>query len=136
MRRVLALLCLPLSAVVLAGCGNTVSTAGFSGEKHEVAQTISNLQAYATDAEQSKVCDRILAAALVSRLGGEKGCEAAIKSQLAQVDSLEASVESVQLGADGKSATARVKSIHEGKKAASSVALVKEDGEWRISGVG
>jgi hypothetical protein len=136
MRRPIVLLGLPLSTLALAACGTTVSTAGFKGQEHEVAQTVSNLQADATAGEQSKVCAEDLAATLVAKLGGKSGCEAAIKSQLAQVDSLEASVESVAIAAGGKTATAQVKSIHEGKSRASAVALVREDGKWRISGVG
>ncbi len=136
MRRLLALLCLPLSAVTLAACGSTATTAGFKGEKHEVAQTISNLQADATAAEQKKICANDLAAALVRRLDGSKGCEAAIKSQLAEVDNLEATIQSVELGGSGKTATAQVKSVREGKTAISTVSLVKEGGKWKISGVG
>jgi hypothetical protein len=134
MRRPFALLCLPLSALALAACGTTVSTAGFKGQQHEVAQTISNFQADATAAEQNKICAKDLAAVLVTRLGGAKRCEAAIKSQLAEVDSLEASVLSVQIAANGTTATAQVKSIHEGKRRPSSVALVNEGGKWKISG--
>jgi|SRR5271166_7195339 len=134
MRRPLALLCLPVSTLALAACGTTVSTAGFKGAQHEVAQTISNLQADATAGEQAKICANDLAAALVQKLGGKKGCEAAIKSQLAQVDSLEASVESVTVAIDGKTATAQVKSIREGKSRPSSVSLVAEGGKWKISG--
>jgi hypothetical protein len=136
MRRRFALLCLPLSALALAACGSTVSTAGFTGERHEAAQTIANLQSAATAAEEKKICADDLAAALVTRLGGAKGCEAAIKSQLAEVDNLEASVESVDVAAGGRTATARVKSIHEGKNATSAVSLVKEGGKWKISGAG
>jgi hypothetical protein len=136
MRRRSALFCLPLSALVCAACGSTVSTAGFTGEKHAVAQTISNLQADATAAEDKKICANDLAVAIVTRLGGAKGCEAAIKSQLTEVDNLEASVQSVQVAAGGKTATAQVKSIHEGKNATSSVSLVKEGGKWKISGAG
>lgn len=136
MRRKLALLCLPLSAVALAACGSTTTTAGFSGEKHAVAQTIANLQSDATAAEPKKICANDIAAALVTRLGGPKRCEAAIKSQLTEVDSLEATIESVQLAAGGKSATAQVKSIHEGKSATSPLSLVKEGDKWKISGSG
>jgi hypothetical protein len=134
MRRTLVLLGLPLSTLALAACGTTVSTAGFKGPAHEVAQTVSNLQADATAGEQGKVCADDLAAALVTKLGGTKGCEAAIKSQLAQVDSLETSVESVTVATDGRSATATVKSIHEGKSRPSGVSLVREGGKWKISG--
>lgn len=137
MRRLLALLCLPLSALALAACGaTTVSTSGFKGQQHEVAQTISNLQADATAGEQSKICANDLAAALVRKLGGAKRCETAIKHQLAEVDSLEASVQSVTVAAAGRGATAQVKSIHEGKSRTSAVSLVEEGGKWKISGVG
>ncbi len=112
------------------------TTAPFKGEKHEVAQTIANLQSDATAAEQKKICANDLAAAAVTRLGGTKRCEAAIKSQLAEVDNLEATVKSVDVTAVGKAASAQVKSIHEGKTATSTVSLVKERGKWKISGVG
>src|SRR5271167_576334 len=132
MRRALVLLCLSVSTLVLAACGTTaVSTAGFKGQQHEVAQTISNLQADATAAEQKKVCANDLAAALVEKLGGTKGCEAAIKSQLTEVDNLEASVQSVTVAPDGKTATSQVKSIHEGKSRFSGVSLVEEGGKWK-----
>jgi len=135
-RRPLALLCLPLSALALTACGSAVSTAGFKGVAQEVAQTVSDFQADATAGEQKKICAEDLAAADVSRLGGVKGCEAAIKSQLAEVDSLEVTVHSVEVGPAGTSATADVESIHEGKKAFSTLSLVKEGGKWRISGAG
>ena len=134
-KRTPALLCLPLCALALAACASAVSTAAFKGEQQKVAQTIANLQADATAAEQKKICANDLAAAVVTRLGGTTGCEAAIKSQLTEVDSLEASVESVKVASDGKSATATVKSIHEGKGAPSTVSLVKEGGKWKISGL-
>ncbi len=136
MHRPLALLCLPLSALALTGCGNTVSTASFKGAQREVAQTIADFQAAATAGEEKKICTEDLAAPVVARLGGTKRCEAAIKSQLTEVDSLEALVESVTLGPGGRTATAQVKSVHEGKKATSAVVLVDEGGKWKISGLG
>jgi hypothetical protein len=135
MRRPLALFCLPLSAVALAACGSTVSVAAFKGEQHEAAQTIANLQADATAAEPKKICADDLAGAVVTRLGGAKACETAIKNQLAEVDSLEVSVKSVHVAAGSTTATAQVTSIHEGKRAASTVSLVKERGKWKISGL-
>jgi hypothetical protein len=137
-RRLPVPLCGSLLALSLSACASTgVSTAAFKGEQHEVAQTISNLQADATAGDEKKVCARDVASSIVARLGGTKGCEAAIKSQLTEVDSLEVSVQSVRLGAAGsKTASARVKSIQAGKSKPSAVSLVKEDGKWKISGVG
>lgn len=136
MHRPFALLWVPLSALALASCGSTVSTASFKGAQREVAQTIANFQAAATSAEEKKICTEDLAAPLVARLGGTKGCEAAIKSQLTAVDSLEVSVESVTLATGGRTAAAQVKSVHEGKKATSTLALADEGGKWKIAGLG
>jgi copper chaperone CopZ len=133
---VLALVCLPLSAFALTGCGSTTTTAGFTGVKHEVAQTIANLQNDATSAEPKKICANELASPLVTRLGGTSGCEKAIKNQLAEVDSLETSIKSVDVAAGGNTASAQVSSIREGKTLTSTVSLVKEAGKWKISGVG
>ncbi len=135
MRRRCAVLCLLCSALALAACGTTSTTVGFKGAQHEAAQTIANLQSAATASEPKKICAEDLATALVTRLGGAKRCEAAIKSQLAEVDNLEVSVQSVQVAADGRTATAEVKSIHEGKSRPSALALLKEGGKWKISGL-
>ncbi len=127
---------MPLSALALSACASTVSTASFKGQQHEVAQTISNLQADGTAGEQKKICADDLAGAVVSRLGGTKGCEEAIKKQLAEIDSLEVSVQSVKLASTGTSATAAVRSIYEGKTRPSTISLVKEAGKWKIAGLG
>jgi hypothetical protein len=135
MRRPVALLCLPLSALALSACAHTVSTSAFKGAQQQAAQAVANLQSDATAAEQKKICANDLAGPLVARLGGTKGCEKAIKTQLAEIDSLEVTVESVQVASDGTSATAQVKSIHEGKNKPSSVLLVKEDSKWKVAGL-
>ena len=62
------------------------------------------------------------------------GCEAAIIRQLTEVDSLEVTVESVSV--TGTTATATVKSVHEGKKKDSTIALVKEGKLWKVSALG
>jgi hypothetical protein len=117
----------------LAGCGTSTSTSGFSGEKHAVAQTIANLQSDATSGEQKKICANEFAAGVVARLGGQSACERVVKEQLTQISNLETTVESVQIAADGKTATAQVKSIHEGKSRVTAVTLVKEGGSWKVS---
>jgi hypothetical protein len=136
MYRSLALLCAALCALALGACAKTVSTTGFSGAKRDVAQTIANLQADATAREEKKICANDLAAATVARLGAAKGCEKAVKEQLTEVESLEVTVQSVALAKGETAATARVKSIHQGKSRVSAVALVKEGGKWKISAGG
>jgi hypothetical protein len=134
MRRPLTSLCLLLCAPLLAACGTagSTSTTGFTGVKREVAQGIASLQSDAASVEQKKICAEDLAASVVRRLGGTKDCEAAIKRQLDQVDELEVSVESVNVS--GSTATATVKSIHEGKSKLSTVSLVKEGHTWKVAG--
>jgi hypothetical protein len=134
-RRVSGALCIGLLVLGLAACGNSVSTSGFKGEQHAVAEAVSNLQSHATAGEQKKICEEDLAGAVVNRLGGIKGCERAIKNQVAEIDSLEVKVQAITLGAGGKTATARVKSTYAGKSAERTVSLVKEAGKWKVSGV-
>jgi len=122
---------MPLCALAVSACATATTTASFKGTEHAVAQTVVNLQSDATASEQKKVCSQDLAAAVVAGLGGIKGCEAAIKEQLAEIDAPEASVESVQV--NGTTAIAKVKSTFAGKKTLSSVALVEEGGKWKIS---
>jgi hypothetical protein len=132
-KRALALPSVALVALALGACGSTVSTSGFQGEQHEALQAISNLQSDATSAEEKKICADDLAGPVVTRLGGASACEATIKNQLAEVDSLEVNIQSVKI--TGASASASVKSIYSGKTRLHSISLVKEGGKWKVSGL-
>jgi copper chaperone CopZ len=134
MRRALALCCLPIFALLLSACSTNSTTGNFKGAEHNVAQTIGNLQTEVTGGEEKKICGEVLAASVVKALGGTKGCEAAIKTQLSEIDSTEASVESVDVS--GKTATATVKNTIAGKKnQLTKVTLLEEGGKWKISGL-
>lgn len=124
-------LCLLLCAPLLAACGTATSTSSFHGAEHEVAQTLANLQSDATATDQRKVCERDLAASIVAKLGGKSGCEAALKTQLSELDGTELNVVSVHLS--GTTATAKATSVYSGKKKETTVALVHEGGKWKIS---
>jgi hypothetical protein len=128
------LLCAALCAGALAGCSSAVSTSSFTGAEHDVAQVIANLQSDATASDQKKICSELLAESVVKSLGGQQGCEQAFKTQLAEIDNLEANVEKVQITSP-TTATATVEAIHEGKKSLQPVTLVKERGAWRVSGL-
>ncbi len=131
-KRVLVLPCAALLALGVSACGTTaVSTSSFKGEAKEVAQAVANLQSNATAGEEQKICAADLAAPIVTRLGGAKGCEIAIKNQLTEVDSFEVTVESVHVA--GARATANVKSIKSGKTWLSTLTLAKEAGKWKTS---
>jgi hypothetical protein len=133
-RRPLAILFLALCPAALAACGPTASNS-YKGAEHEVAQTVVNLQSDATKGDEKKICQNDLAGSLVSRLGGQVKCEAAVKAQLKDTDSFELTVESVKIDPGGTTASVRVQSLNSGKKRIATLHLTKEAGGWRISGL-
>lgn len=134
-KRAQMLLCAPLLALGVAGCASTTSSSAFKGEQHAVAQVVSSLQSEATAGEARKICENLLASTVTARLNTARGgCTQALKSQLAEVDTPELTIQSVQL--HGASASAQVKSIHSGKSQVGTLSLVKEGGKWKIAGVG
>ena len=136
--RTLLLLCCAPPALGLGACAKSVSTSSFKGEQHDVAQTVANLQSDVTASDQKKICSRDLSSSLVKRLNAAPGgCRRAVKDQLAEVDNLDLTVESVAVHAAGaaRSATAVVSSTFEGKKRRSTLSLTFESGSWKLSGV-
>ena len=125
---------MPACAVGVAACGATTSTAGFKGAEHEVAQTIADLQSDVTSGDRKKICERDLAAPVVTKLGGLKACETVIKNRLSEIDNTDLTVESVKV--DGTHATAQVRSTYGGKKQVHSVTLAKEGSRWKITAIG
>jgi hypothetical protein len=133
-----ALLGATLLVFGVAACGGTVATSSFKGEQHEVAQAISNLQSDTRAGEQQKVCENDLAGPVLTRLSrAPGGCKQAIKGQLAEIDNFDVTVESVQItgSASKRTATARVKSVYNGKKRVKTVSLVFEGGKWKVLSV-
>jgi hypothetical protein len=126
-------LCALALAAGVGGCGETASTGGFKGESHNVAQTVSNFQSDTTAGDQKKLCENDLAATLTARLRSAGGCEAVLKRQLREIDSLNLTIESIAVS--GAGATARVKSTYSGKSRISTLTLVKEGSRWKVSGV-
>jgi len=132
-RRTTALLCLAFAPLALSACGSTVSTSSFRGEQHAVAQAIADLQSDATAGDEKKLCTEDLAATVVAKLGGKTSCEKTIKTQLTEIDSLEVSVQSIQIATGNTTATAKVTSTYAGKKRAGTVSLAKDAKGWRIA---
>jgi uncharacterized protein YukE len=128
----------PLIAVLLAlgvgACGSTVSTGGFKGEAHAVAQRISDLQSNVSALSEQKVCDQDFSRAARARLDtAGSTCEQALKRQLGSIDDYELTVEKIAVS--GTTATARVRSTWAGKLSTNTLKLVKEGGGWRVEGV-
>jgi hypothetical protein len=70
----------------------------------------------------------------VQRLGGSEGCRRAIKNQLAEIDSLDVTVQAVHVNGAAHTATAQVKSTRSGKSQPGALLLVREGGKWKVSG--
>jgi hypothetical protein len=121
-------------ALVVAGCGEAVSTGSFKGEEHIVAQRISSFQKHASEGSQQKICESDLASNLQAQFKASgRGCTEAIKEQLKNVEDLTLTVQSVTV--HGRTATATVKSTRSGKSQLSTLKLQKEGEDWKISGV-
>jgi hypothetical protein len=133
LRPVVAGICALAFAVGVSACAETASTNKFSGESHNVAQTVSNFQADATAEDEKKLCDNDLAAALTVKLGRVGGCQTVLKAQLHEIDALGLKIESITV--NGTHALAHVKSTYLGKDRVSTLALVKEGTHWKISGL-
>ena len=130
-----ALAAMTLASLAASACGTaTVSTGSFKGEQKAVAQRISNFQSDATGLNEQKVCNNDLSSVVLARLKAAGGkCEAAMKTQLGEVDVFELKVESIAIA--GATASARVKSTWSGKSRFSTMRLLKEGGTWKISGL-
>jgi Domain of unknown function (DUF4878) len=136
LKRALVLPCVALIALGLSACAKTVSTSGLSGEAKDAAETIKALQSDVTAGDQKKVCANDLAKTLVTKLDtASGGCQQAVKNQLAEIDSLELNIDTVQVTSAGQTAKATVTSVYAGKKRKSTISLVKEGEKWKISAV-
>jgi hypothetical protein len=135
-KRALVLLCAPVLALGFSACASTASSSSYKGEDHAIAQTIVNLQNQATAGEAQKICSELLASAVTARLDSASGgCKQALKDQLAQVDTPQLTIQSVELD-DSSNATVRVKSTYAGNNKVTAITLVKESGAWKISKLG
>ena len=124
-----------LLALGVGACGSTVSTSGFKGEAHAVAQRISDLQSDVSAVNEQKICEQDFSRAARARLStAGNTCKQALKRQLGSIDDYELTVEKIAVS--GATATARVRSTWAGKLSTNTLRLVKEGGGWRVEGVG
>jgi hypothetical protein len=132
MRRTTLAACLAAVAVAATGCtSSTDSSSDFSGEEKKVAETIEDLQDAAVQREPGRVCDDVLASALVRRLG--RRCSDVVKQAFDDTDDPDLTVTDVRIS--GRTARARVE-VGRDKEEATTLELVRERDEWRISSFG
>ena len=133
-----ALAAVATCAALAAGCAPTTSSntkvSDFRGDQRQVAQAVVDFQKAASDGDDQRICTTLLAKALASRLAARgHGCPAVVHEAIRDADSLDMTVQSVQV--NGQRATARVK-LETGKKDRTvTLPLVREAGTWRIAGL-
>jgi hypothetical protein len=129
------LVALPLT---LGACGQAQkdSAKDFTGEQKAVAQTVEDLQKASRKGDEGKICDDLLAPALVTKIktASKDTCEQALHDALRDADTFELQVEKVAV--DGSTATATVTSDTGPKDRTDTLELVKDGGAWKISTLG
>jgi hypothetical protein len=129
-----------LAAVLLAtlsGCGAaaTESAEDFEGEEAVVAVVVDDLVEAARDDEPARICDDLLAPALLATLRqAGTDCEEAVADALDDADSLELEVREVRVSGD--EATAEVVATGRGDDEQDTLEFVRAGSEWRIASLG
>lgn len=124
-------------ALGVAGCGAQAaedSSTDFRGDERLVAQAVEDLQEAAQGNEAKRLCDEVLARALVQRFnaaGGQDGCAGAVEDAVRDADSFELTVEDVTV--TGQRATARVKAEAGDRDETDTIELVREGDRWKVS---
>jgi hypothetical protein len=134
--RLAALLVLP--ALALGGCGQSAkdSAKKFDGDQKAVAQAVEDLQSAGTKHDAKKICNDLLAPALVTRIkqASNGTCDAVLKDALSDADAFELQVQKVTV--NGDTATAVVESQSGNKKRSDTLELQKVGNSWRIATLG
>ena len=127
------------AALLAAGCAPSTdsssnSTSKFKGDARLAAQTIEDLQSAANDSDEAEICDQLLARAFAGRIASAGGsCTDGVDEAIKDADSIDMTVESVQVSGD--QATARVK-LETGKDdRRATFRLVRENRRWKIAGL-
>jgi hypothetical protein len=133
----LALL-LAASTLALGACGQTSknSATGFSGDQKPVAQAVESLQSAGSKRDAAKICNDLLAPALVAKIkaASSRPCDSVLKDALSDADAFELQVKKVTLAGD--TATAVVESSSGNKKRTDTLQLQKVGAAWKIASLG
>jgi hypothetical protein len=128
---------IPVIVCVLAltGCGTVASSSNFEGTEREVAEAVEGLQEAAGRLDEARLCQNVLAQALITRLeaGGQK-CQKEVSSALEDTDAVGLRIEDVKVS--GSSATATVKAREGEDDVLREIGLVLERGDWRVAELG
>jgi hypothetical protein len=134
--RLLALLVAP--SLLLGACGQSGndSAKGFQGDQKAVAQAVEDLQSAGRKRDASKICDDLLAPALVKRIEQSSSgtCSKALDQALQDADSFDLTVKKVAV--TGTRATAVVVSDAGKKDRTDTLALERVGSNWKVAALG
>jgi hypothetical protein len=125
-----------LLVLALAGCTSAqTSSTSFKGDKKAVADVIGDLEAAATRRQADKICSEILARKVLDAMKSSGGdCVREVDKAVSDIDDSALDVRAVTI--TGATAQARVKARRNGREVTSTLGLVREDKNWRISDFG
>ena len=136
--RLSAFAALAATALLASGCAGTQknSATDFTGAEKQVATAVEDLQSAGRKGDEAKICDDLLAAALVSQIkkASATTCATAVSKSLDDVDSYDIQVKNVKV--TGNTATARVESKATDGNRADTLQLVREQNRWKLSSLG
>jgi hypothetical protein len=135
--RLLHVAALPLAGLlVLAGCGGGDGGGGresakrFDGDQQKVAQVIEDFERATHEGDAKRVCDDVLA-----KRDRPANCERNVKAFLGKGANEKVDLEVKSVRVEGDRARARVAISGAGRSQTINYPLLREDGEWRITGV-
>jgi hypothetical protein len=120
-------------ALALSGCSlakSSASTSGFTGQQALIAATLNTLASDSSSANGADICANVFAAPVRARLDKIGKCATIVDAQLKTIDDFKLTVKTIQVS--GSSATARVQTVHNGKKVIQTVSLTHESAGWRV----
>jgi hypothetical protein len=120
-------------ALALGGCSigsSSASNGGFTGEQGLVAATLNTLANDSSSANGTDICNNVFAAPVRARLDKLGKCSTIVANQLKTVDDFKLTIKAITV--KGKTATARVQTVHNGTKVVQTVSLTREPAGWRV----
>lgn len=126
-----------LLAVALAGCGAAPrdSAQDFKGDERSVAAVVERLETSARDDKPGTVCTRLLSSTLLAALRKQgTNCRTGVREAFRDADSLELTVDDVEIR--GTKATAQVKHRSRSDEKTATLEFAREGSSWKISSLG
>lgn len=126
-----------LLALVVAGCGAAPqdSAEEFDGPQRAVAAVVERLEEAARDEEPTVVCSRLLSDSLLDTLRKQgTNCRTGVREAFRDADSLDLTVDDVEISGD--TATAKVKHRSRDGEKTATMAFERDGSAWKISSLG